>query len=165
MSPDEARVVLNGDAGAAHGQGMTCNSCHMPHKEEPEFSAVEACLTCHSDDHSLAYESSPHAALWQAELAGDADAGTGVTCATCHLPQSEKGGMTLTNHNQNDNLRPNEKMIRSVCQSCHGLGFAIDALGDPALITSNFNGQPTRHIESLDWALKRVEPSEQGANQ
>jgi hypothetical protein len=56
-------------------------------------------------------------------------------------------------------------MIRSVCLDCHGLGFAIDALADPALIANNFKGQPSRHIESIDWATSRVEPSDQGANQ
>ncbi|MGH1412019.1 MAG: cytochrome c3 family protein [Pelagimonas sp.] len=162
MTTDEARVELSQDA---HGQGMTCNSCHLPHREEPQHTAVTACLTCHSDDHSQAYENSPHHSLWQAEMSGAAPAGSGVTCATCHMAQTEKKGFALTNHNQNDNLRPNEKMIRSVCLDCHGLGFAIDALADPALISSNFTGQPIRHIDSIDWAQKRVEPSEHGANQ
>ncbi len=162
VTTDEARVTLSEEA---HGQGMTCNSCHLPHREEPQHSAVSACLTCHSDEHSQAYENSPHFSVWQAEKAGGAPAGSGVTCATCHMPQTEKNGFAVTSHNQNDNLRPNEKMIRSVCLSCHGLGFAIDALADPALIANNFSGQPIRHIDSIDWALKRVDPSEQGANQ
>ncbi|MBO9463696.1 cytochrome c3 family protein [Tropicibacter sp. R15_0] len=162
MTVQEARVDLKAEA---HGEGMTCNSCHLPHREEPDHSAVTACLTCHNDDHSLSYLDSPHHNLWQAEQTGNAVPGSGVTCATCHMPQSEKKGLAVTNHNQNDNLRPNEKMIRSVCLTCHSLEFAIDALADPALVSRNFTGQPTRHIESIDWALKRVEPSEQGANQ
>jgi predicted CXXCH cytochrome family protein len=162
MTTQEARVPLQEDA---HGQDVTCTSCHKPHQEDRNFSAVTACLTCHADDHSTAYTDSPHHALWQAELAGEAAPGSGVTCATCHMPQREQKGQILTNHNQNDTLRPNEKMIRPVCQSCHGLGFAIDALAEPALISSNFSGQPAHHIDSIDWALKRVEPPEQGANQ
>lgn len=162
MTTQEARIALAPDA---HGQGMTCISCHAPHRENPHETAVGACLSCHTDEHSKNYEGSAHESLWQVELAGFAPKGTGVTCATCHLPQSEKKGMAVTNHNQNDTLRPNEKMIRSVCLSCHGLGFAIDALADPALIANNFSSPPSRHIESIDWALKRVEPSEQGANQ
>ena len=71
----------------------------------------------------------------------------------------------ITNHNQNDTLRPNEKMIRATCMSCHGLGFAIDALADPELVTNNFSGQPNRHIESIDWALNRVETPDTDANQ
>ena len=58
-------------------------------------------------------------------------------------------------HNQNWNLRPNEKMIRPVCMNCHGLEFAIDALADPELIKSNFSGQPSKHVESVDWVLER----------
>jgi mono/diheme cytochrome c family protein len=56
-------------------------------------------------------------------------------------------------------------MIRAACMSCHGLGFAIDALADPALVTNNFSGQPNRHIESIDWALNRVESPDTDANQ
>lgn len=162
MRTDEARVTLTPDA---HGQDMTCISCHSPHREEPDVTAVTACLTCHGDDHSQSYEDSPHADLWHAELAGTAAPGTGVTCATCHMPQAEAKGMAVTNHNQNDTLRPNEKMIRPVCLECHGLGFGIDALADPALIANNFSGQPNRHVESIDWAISRVEPPEQGSNQ
>ena len=73
--------------------------------------------------------------------------------------ETELLGKTLTvvQHNQNDNLRPNEKMIRPVCMSCHSLEFSIDALADPELIKNNFNGQPANHVPSIDWALKREE--------
>ncbi len=56
-------------------------------------------------------------------------------------------------------------MIRPTCLECHSLEFAIDALADPELVNSNFSGQPNRHIESLDWALKRVTQPTEGANQ
>lgn len=162
MTTDEAMISFAPDA---LSQEVTCISCHKPHKEEPDFTNVTACLTCHSDEHTLAYEGSKHQQLWQDELNGLLPAGSGVTCATCHMPQHETKGFAQTNHNQNDTLRPNEKMIRPVCLSCHGLGFAIDALADPALILNNFSGQPSRHVESIDWAIKRVEPPKQGANQ
>ena len=58
-------------------------------------------------------------------------------------------------HNQNDNLRPNEKMLRSVCLDCHGLEFSIDALADVELVKRNFRGKPSTHIKSLDWAIAR----------
>jgi hypothetical protein len=58
-------------------------------------------------------------------------------------------------HNQSMNLRPNEKMIRTVCMSCHSLAFSLDALADPALIESNFNGLPAQHIPSIEMVLKR----------
>ncbi|MEL6265848.1 MAG: NrfA- nitrite reduction protein, partial [Pseudomonadota bacterium] len=69
------------------------------------------------------------------------------------------------NHNQNDVLRPNEKMIRPVCMDCHGLGFAIDALADPDLVSSNFRGRPETRIESIEWATRRVREKAGGANQ
>ena len=162
MSTSEARVSLRSDA---HGRDLTCSTCHAPHEQDLSFAAVDACLTCHNNEHSLSYNNSPHFELWTAELAGELPPGSGVTCATCHMPQTERGGKVLTNHNQNDTLRPNEKMIRPVCMSCHGLAFSIDALADPALIHSNFSGQPDRHIDSVDWALKRVEPPDTDANQ
>ena len=59
-------------------------------------------------------------------------------------------------HNQNDNLRPNEKMVRSVCSNCHGLQFSLDALADPALIEKNFTGLSAVHVESIEWADRRA---------
>ncbi|MBA85249.1 ammonia-forming cytochrome c nitrite reductase subunit c552 [Thalassobius sp. S69A] len=162
MSTAEARVALHPDVG---NQDLTCASCHKPHEQDLQFAAVEACLSCHADDHSQSYKDSPHFDLWQAELAGDLLPGAGVTCATCHMPQTERGGVVTTNHNQNDTLRPNEKMIRPVCLDCHSLEFAIDALADDQLISRNFQGTPIRHIESIDWAVKRVVQPEKGANQ
>ena len=67
----------------------------------------------------------------------------------------------LVQHNQNDTLRPNEKMIRPVCLSCHGLAFAIDALADPALVARNFAGRPLGHVESIDMALEAERRAEQ----
>lgn len=64
---------------------------------------------------------------------------------------------TAVEHNQNDTLRPNEKMIRPVCLHCHGMEFAIDALADPALVRNNFAGKPARHVESIDMALRHLE--------
>jgi len=40
--------------------------------------------------------------------------------------------------------------------NCHGLGFSIDALADKDLVKRNFDGQPSAHIESIDWVMKRV---------
>ncbi|KAJ54420.1 hypothetical protein ACMU_18505 [Actibacterium mucosum KCTC 23349] len=162
MSTAEARVPLLPDA---HGQDLTCNTCHKPHEQDLNFAAVGACLSCHADDHSQSYTDSPHHDLWQAELAGDLPPGSAVTCATCHMPQTERDGIVTTNHNQNDTLRPNEKMIRPVCMECHSLEFAIDALADPDLVARNFSGQPDRHIDSIDWAVSRVSQPDEGANQ
>jgi hypothetical protein len=162
MNTSEARVSLTPEA---HGQDVTCHTCHKPHEQDLSFAAVDACLSCHNDEHSLAYKQSRHFEVWTEELAGELPPGSGVTCATCHMPQEEKRGKVVTNHNQNDTLRPNEKMIRAACMSCHSLEFAIDALADPELVLNNFSGQPNRQIESIDWALSRVEPSDTDANQ
>ncbi|MEP2946459.1 MAG: ammonia-forming cytochrome c nitrite reductase subunit c552 [Lentilitoribacter sp.] len=135
----------------------SCNTCHKPHDVNLEVASVEACTTCHNDDHTQNYFNSTHFELWKLELAGEGVPGSGVTCADCHMPKVEAKEGFFTSHNQNDFLRPNEKMIRPVCMSCHGLGFSIDALADPKLVESNFNGRPSKHIESIDWALKREE--------
>lgn len=136
----------------------SCANCHKPHEQDLRVAAVEACTSCHADDHSLAYEGSPHHELWLAERDGAAPVGSGVSCADCHMPKLEgRRSGVVTTHNQNAYLRPNEKMIRPVCMSCHSIEFSIDALADPDLVKSNFNGRPSAHIESVDWALRRVE--------
>jgi Cytochrome c3 len=150
MTTAMARLPMNPESG--HRE-LTCNSCHAAHEDNTAFAATQACLGCHADEHSLAFENSPHARLQD----------PGVSCATCHMPRVEKNHHGIEHiqveHNQNATLRPNEKMIRPVCMSCHGLSFAIDALADPALIKNNFNGSPQRHIESIDMAVKRDKPT------
>lgn len=156
MKPAMARLPMKAES--AHRE-LSCVSCHGAHEFDSRRAAVESCLSCHNDSHSLAYKNSSHFTLWQDELAGKAPAGSGVSCATCHLPREthQDGGTTrvLVQHNQNLNLRPNEKMIRSVCMECHGLAFSIDALADAALVRTNFIGRPASHIESIDLALRR----------
>ncbi len=156
ITPGEAHLDFDAAVQDVH-QG--CNSCHSAHRFETKVAAVEACLTCHNDAHSLAFQQSPHKKLWDQELAGAVKEGAGVSCATCHMPRVRymKNGTEFVRveHNQNDNLRPNEKMIRSVCMNCHSLEFSIDALADRALIESNFSGKPGTHIPSIDWALER----------
>jgi predicted CXXCH cytochrome family protein len=157
MRPELARQPMQPDA---HGRELGCSSCHGAHAVNVRRAAVEACVECHDDRHSRAYVGSPHARLWRAEQAGHGAAGSGVSCATCHLPRELHRDGDLkgirVQHNQNANLRPNEKMIRGVCLNCHGLGFSIDALADPVLIQRNFTGRPVAHIESLDLAATRL---------
>ena len=153
MTVAEARLPMRADA--AH-DSLDCGSCHRPHAADIERAAVGACLSCHDDAHSRAYRGTAHHALWRAESAGEAPPGTGVSCATCHMIKVEHRGEVVTSHNQNDNLRPNEKMVRTICLDCHGLGFAIDALADPALVAANFDGRPAVHVESVEWAAQRA---------
>jgi hypothetical protein len=139
---------------AAHEKELDCGSCHGAHGFDRQAAAVEACLGCHADRHSLAFADSPHARALEAELAGKAPGGSGVSCATCHMPRvARASGGRGVEHDQNANLRPREKMIRSVCLDCHGLTFAIDALADPSAVDENFATPPAQHVPSIDWAL------------
>ena len=156
MSPAMAKQHQFNSESLHHTQ--TCNACHDPHGYDTKPAAVDACLNCHSDQHSQAFLSSPHGQLWQ--QTDDVNT-TAVSCATCHLPRESTSingkEEWHVQHNQNANLRPNEKMIRGVCLNCHGLGFAIDALADQDLIDNNFNGKPSHHIPSIDWAKDRIQ--------
>ena len=159
MTPAMARLPMRPDA--RHTK-LGCASCHDAHRFDTRKAAVEACLGCHRDPHTLAYEGSPHRALWKKELAGELPAGSGVSCASCHLPRVEHRDedlgikRTLVQHNQNDTLQPNEKMIRPVCLNCHGLGFSIDALADADLVRRNFTGKPGAHVQSMEMVKKRI---------
>jgi hypothetical protein len=156
MCPSEARLPMH-DA-AAH-RSLDCQSCHAGHRYDTERAAYEACVSCHDDQHTRAYTKSKHFALWQAESAGSAPPGSGVSCATCHMPRRASGDSFTVEHNQNANLRPNEKMIRGVCTHCHGVAFAIDALADPRLLENNFLGQPEKHVASVSLVRARHLPS------
>ncbi|MFC3120176.1 cytochrome c3 family protein [Agaribacter flavus] len=139
---------------------LTCNTCHNPHIVDVKQAAVNSCLSCHSDQHSESFLDSPHGQLWQAYENGQIADTEAVSCASCHMPRITVNEMgidrVLVQHNQNAVLRPNEKMIRPVCMSCHSLAFSIDALADKTLIKNNFTGKPAKHIESIDMSLERV---------
>lgn len=154
MSPAMARLPMREEA---IDKELGCNSCHQAHEYRLDTAAVDACLGCHADEHSQSYKTSPHYGLWQKEQAGELPEGSGVSCATCHMPRvavdvNDWLRRTVVQHNQNANLVPNEKMIRSTCLNCHGLPFTIDALADQELINKNFRGKPQVHVESVDLA-------------
>lgn len=154
MTPGMARLPMHENS--AH-HSLSCTSCHSSHDFNTKEASYFSCIKCHNDEHTREYQNSPHYALWQRELKGEAPAGTGVSCATCHMPRVDDGaGGLRVEHNQNANLTPNEKMLRPVCQQCHGLPFAIDALSDRDLIRKNFLGPPAIHNESTDWARQRA---------
>jgi len=140
MSTDQARIPVS----HANGKLLSCSSCHNPHSLNVQEAALEACLGCHKDEHSKNYKSSEHFKLWQAELNGTGKPGSGVSCASCHLPRIKKGKNVTVVHNQNSNLRPSTKMLRKVCMSCHGLKFSLSALTDQKLIRNNFQGRPEK---------------------
>ncbi|MEM9026166.1 MAG: cytochrome c3 family protein [Verrucomicrobiota bacterium] len=153
MRPELARLDMKSNA--AHKE-LNCISCHGGHNFDTQYAATQACMQCHDDEHSQNYLNSKHVMTWEKELTGDAPANTGVSCATCHMPRIEVNEFGTTvirvDHNQNNTLRPNEKMIRTSCIDCHGLQFTINALADEALIERNFVGHPSVNIESLEWA-------------
>lgn len=154
MKPAAAQLPMHDKA--AHDE-LTCNSCHGSHDFDVRFAAVDACLRCHDDEHSQAYEGSPHHELWLAELAGRAPENTGVSCATCHMPRIDMDindwmSRRVVDHNQSAALSPNSKMIRPACLHCHGLGFAMDSLADRPLIDRNFSGRPQVKVQSIELA-------------
>ncbi len=159
LQVDDALLPMREDA--AH-KSLTCNSCHPAHRYDIRQAAVDACLGCHNDTHTLAYKDSPHYALWQRELSGDLPEGSGVSCATCHMPRvefdvNEWFTRIMVDHNQSASLSPNSKMIRTTCQHCHGLEFSIDALADRELVDSNFRGKPAVHVITMDLAAAEKE--------
>jgi hypothetical protein len=156
MSPALARRPMRE---SAHGLRLSCSTCHAAHRFDTTRAAFESCIGCHDDRHSRAYTGSAHHAAWLREVSGASKPGSGVSCATCHLPRFERqvGGETTfgVEHNQNENLRPNEKMLRSVCLNCHGLEFSIDALADAALVAANFATRPARSVGAIEMATRR----------
>jgi hypothetical protein len=158
MTTDMARLPMKKDA---HKE-LNCMSCHQAHQFEtsPRHAAVDACLKCHDDEHSRSYKASGHFRIWSESLKDQDAQDKAISCATCHLPREviKQAGIerTVVQHNQNLNLRPNQKMIRGVCMNCHGLGFSLDALVDPELIRNNFSEPPSVHIDSLEMAEKRI---------
>jgi len=154
MTPSEARLPMRPEA--SHTQ-LGCSSCHQAHRFDVQVAAVDSCLECHSDKHSLAYKQSSHFRLWEQEHSGDGEPGSGVSCASCHMPRvdfdvNDWMSRIMVDHNQNATLSPNEKMIRPACLHCHGLAFTLDALADDNLIETNFQGRPQVHVQSMELA-------------
>jgi hypothetical protein len=158
LTPALARLPMRPEA---RDTPLGCDTCHPAHAYDTRRAAVEACLGCHDDRHSRGYRATRHALLWAREVSGRGAPGTGVSCATCHLPRvvvrSRGASVTRVEHDQGANLRPRDKMLRTVCLRCHGLGFAIDALADGDLVGRCFNGRPARHVDSPAMAARRAE--------
>ncbi len=157
MTPGAARLPMKPDV---RDKQIGCSSCHTAHAYDARQAAAASCLNCHDDEHSRAYERSPHFRTWVAEVSGKAPVGSGVSCATCHLPRHKDpaNGRVVVDHNQNGNLRPRDKMIRDVCENCHGAGFSINALADPQLVRQNFTGSPLKVGPTMEWVEKREAP-------
>ena len=150
MKTSMARIPMHEAAGH---KALECNACHQTHKYDTKFAAYDSCIQCHDDEHTQNYTKSKHFKLWKNEKSGHKPLGTGVSCATCHMPKVKRGSDVIVNHDQTANLRPNEKMLREVCTDCHGLQFALNAITDPKLIKNNFSSKPTKHHEGIQWAV------------
>jgi formate-dependent nitrite reductase cytochrome c552 subunit len=96
------------------------------------------------------YKRSQHYQLWVDEQSGKGEVGSGVSCANCHMPHIKQNSHLIVQHNIDDNLRPNHKML-DVCLQCHGLPFSLDALSDSLLVKHNFTSRPT--VPWKGWAL------------
>ena len=149
MTPAQARLPMH--SGAEH-VNLDCNACHAGHRFDTRYAAAEACLQCHADDHSLAYIKSSHADLWADEIAGRAAAGSGVSCASCHLPRLQGDDGIWVNHDQNANLRPSETMARQVCTNCHSLEYSLSSLSEARVVESCFSIAPSVRNESVQMA-------------
>ncbi|MFV8783221.1 cytochrome c3 family protein [Microbulbifer sp. SA54] len=145
ISPLEAKTAMKESAGGE----LNCVSCHGAHSTDVRYAAVEACISCHDDEHSRNYFTSAHYQAWQET------SDVGVSCATCHLPREVSNGETIVNHNQNHNLRPVEKML-PVCLSCHGIEFAMAALADKEQHLNNFNAGVQKGHTTFQMIRERI---------
>ena len=145
MKPEMARLPM---APHALHRDLSGVSCHGSHDFDLQRAATDACLDCHVDEHSLAFKKTAHF-------------NEGLSCASCHLQRVElEDGRVGVQHNQNDNLRPNEKMVRSVCMDCHGVEFSLKALADPTQKAACYDGRPSDDLETLEWVRSRVKEIE-----
>ena len=151
LTPDLARLPMQPDA---HGLQMTCGTCHDVHSVNTVQAATDACLTCHSDSHSLNYTNSRHAELFGADRSLPRPSASSVSCATCHLPRHQTTlgdrSITLVNHNNTYTLLPRDRMVQEVCMNCHGVEYSYNSIFDDALVEANFDQPPTLSLETFD---------------
>ncbi|MEM9088232.1 MAG: cytochrome c3 family protein [Cyanobacteria bacterium P01_F01_bin.53] len=156
LTPSMARLPMKHEA---FDKQMNCNACHDVHTVNTVQASVDACLTCHNDNHSLNYKNSKHAKDVFATLKENPElprpGAEAVTCATCHLPRTaqKKGDVSplvKVNHNNTYNLKPADRMVGDVCMSCHGLEYSYNSIFDEELVEANFDRPPTLSHESFD---------------
>lgn len=165
LTPAMARLPMQPDAMARQ---MTCNTCHDVHSVNTVQAAVDSCLSCHSDSHSLNYENSRHAELFAADRDLPRPSASAVSCATCHLPRHQMGtgdaARTLVNHNNTYTLLPRDRMVKDVCMNCHGMEYSYNSIFDDDLVEANFDAPPTLVLETLDlvraFEERRTEPGD-----
>ncbi|NER82453.1 MAG: hypothetical protein F6K42_23395 [Leptolyngbya sp. SIO1D8] len=151
LMPEMARLPMKA---AARDIPMTCGSCHDVHSVNTVQAAVDSCLTCHNDTHSLNYENSRHAQLFATDRSLPRPSGSSVSCATCHMPRHEvkagEGSVTLVNHNNTYTLLPRDRMVKEVCMNCHGVEYSYNSIFDDDLVEANFDKLPNLSLETFD---------------
>jgi hypothetical protein len=151
LTPAMARLPMNAEA---LNRQMTCGTCHDVHSVNTRQAAVDSCLGCHSDTHSLNYQNSRHAELFAADSSLPRPSSTAVSCATCHLPRHEipagDSTATLVNHNNTFTLLPRDRMVKEVCMNCHGVEYGYNSIFDDALVEANFDQPPSQSMETFE---------------
>ncbi|MFK8186674.1 MAG: cytochrome c3 family protein [Phormidesmis sp.] len=168
LTPKLARLPMQHDA---FDKQMDCNACHNVHTVNTMQASVDACLTCHNDNHSLNYKNSKHAKAVFASVESNSElprpGDEMVTCATCHLPRvaQKKGEATLVkvNHNNTYNLKPQDRMVGDVCMNCHGVEYSYNSIFDDELVEANFDRAPTLSHQSFDL-MRAAEKRRSGNN-
>jgi hypothetical protein len=165
LTPAMARLPMHAES---FDQQMTCNSCHDVHSVNTVQAAVDSCLSCHSDTHSLNYGNSRHAELFAADRDLPRPSASSVSCATCHLPRHESGTgdnvFTLVNHNNTYTLLPRDRMVKDVCMNCHGMEYSYNSIFDDELVEANFDRPPSEVLQTLElvhaFEERRTEPGD-----
>ena len=150
LTPAMARLPMQHDA---MQKQMNCNACHDVHSAKTVEASVDACLTCHNDNHSLNYQNSKHAELFAGSKELPRPGPGAVSCATCHLPRiTDEFDETVVhvNHNNTYNLKPQDRMVGDVCMNCHGIEYSYNSIFDPELVEANFDRPPILEMESFD---------------
>ena len=163
LSPLQPKITRLPMKKPALGKKMTCNTCHDVHEVNTFQAAVDSCLSCHNDNHSLNYSKSKHAQLLAAEGTLTRASVESVTCAACHLPRMEFDGVVHVNHNNTYNLLPQDRMIKDVHMNCHGMEYSYRSIFDSELVFINFDRAPTKELQTLE--MIRALQQKQGENQ
>jgi hypothetical protein len=160
LTPAMARLPMKE---SAHSLELSCQSCHQPHSVNTVTAAVDSCLGCHNDTHSLNYWDSPHGIQFAKEVDQGLPrpSGNAVSCATCHLPRYEEGRgeqvEVFVNHNNTYTLKPRDRMVKDVCMHCHGMEFSYNSIFSDELIDNNFSHAPEQELETLAMARTQRE--------
>ncbi len=140
---------------SALAKQMNCNTCHNVHSVNTWEAAVDSCLGCHNDSHSLNYRNSPHAQLFTKAGVLPRPNAKSVTCATCHLPRQEVEEVVHVNHNNTFTLLPRDRMVKEVCMSCHSVEYAYNSIFDDELVEGNFSRLPTQKMPTFQLIRDR----------